>query len=213
MNYNEALEYIDGVSWLGSKPGLERVSELLSLLGDPHKKLKFVHIAGTNGKGSCAAMTAAIMKACGYRTGLFISPYLFRFNERMQINGKPIDDDVLADIVTRIRPFADKMEEHPTEFEMMTAAAMLWYAEEKCDIVVLEVGLGGRLDATNVIDTPECAGIMNIGLDHTAYLGDTVELIAAEKGGIIKPDGDVVLYNQSESVENVIRDISIERGA
>ena len=213
MNYNEALEYIDGVSWLGSKPGLERVSELLSLLGDPHKKLKFVHIAGTNGKGSCAAMTAAIMKACGYRTGLFISPYLFRFNERMQINGKPIDDDVLADIVTRIRPFADKMEEHPTEFEMMTAAAMLWYAEEKCDIVVLEVGLGGRLDATNVIDTPECAVIMNIGLDHTAYLGDTVELIAAEKGGIIKPDGDVVLYNQSESVENVIRGICIERGA
>lgn len=213
MNYKEALEYIDGVSWLGSKPGLERVSELLELLGDPHKQLKFIHIAGTNGKGSCAAMTAAIMKACGYRTGLFISPYLFRFNERMQINGREIEDDVLADIVTRIQPYADKMEQHPTEFEMMTAAAMLWYAEEKCDIVVLEVGLGGRLDATNVIDCPECAVIMNIGLDHTAYLGDTVELIAAEKGGIIKQGADVVLYDQSRSVENVIRGICDERGA
>lgn len=213
MNYKEALEYIDGVSWLGSKPGLDRVSELLELLGDPHKQLKFIHIAGTNGKGSCAAMTAAIMKACGYRTGLFISPYLFRFNERMQINGREIEDDVLADIVTRIQPYADKMEQHPTEFEMMTAAAMLWYAEEKCDIVVLEVGLGGRLDATNVIDCPECAVIMNIGLDHTAYLGDTVELIAAEKGGIIKQGADVVLYDQSRSVENVIRGICDERGA
>lgn len=213
MDYKEALEYIDGVSWLGSKPGLERVRELLSRIGDPQKKLKFIHIAGTNGKGSCAAMTASVLKACGFRTGLFISPYLYRFNERMQINGRDIENEALADIVTRIRPHADGMEQHPTEFEMMTAAAMLWYAEEKCDVVVLEVGLGGRLDATNVIDCPECAVIMNIGLDHTAYLGDTVELIAAEKGGIIKPGCDCVLYQQSEGVEKVIRGICDERGA
>lgn len=213
MDYKQALEYIDGVSWLGSKPGLERTQELLSLLGNPQEKLKFIHIAGTNGKGSCAAMTASVMKACGYKTGLFISPYLFRFNERMQINGREIGDDVLADIVTRIKPLADKMAEHPTEFEMMTAAALLWYAEESCDIVVLEVGLGGRLDATNVIEAPEAAVIMNIGLDHTMYLGDTVEKIAAEKAGIIKSGCDVVLYQQSESVTEVIRNVCLERGA
>ena len=126
MDYKEALAYIDGVRWYGSKPGLERVSALLEKLGDPQKHLKFVHIAGTNGKGSCAAMLASVLKAAGYRTGLFTSPYLFRFNERMQLNGRPIEDDVLAALVTEIKPLADAMEDHPTEFELMTAAALLW---------------------------------------------------------------------------------------
>ena len=204
MNYREALEYIDGVRWYGSRPGLERISELLERLGRPQDSLKFIHIAGTNGKGSCAAMTASVMKAAGYRTGLFTSPYLYRFNERMQINGLPIDDEVLAELVTEVRPLADAMSDHPTEFELMTAVALLWYARERCDLVVLEVGLGGRLDATNVIAAPEAAVIMNIGLDHTAILGDTVEQIAAEKAGIIKPGCDVVLYQQRESVESVV---------
>ena len=204
MDYKEALAYIDGVRWYGSRPGLERVTELLEKLGRPQDKLKCVHIAGTNGKGSCAAMTASVLKAAGYRTGLFTSPYLFRFNERMQINGRPIDDEVLAALVTEVRPLADAMEDHPTEFELMTAVALLWYARENCDAVVLEVGLGGRLDATNVIEEPLAAVIMNIGLDHTAILGDTVEQIAAEKAGIIKPGCDVVLYEQQQSVEAVV---------
>ena len=205
MDYREALAYISGLRWYGSRPGLERVGALLEKLGDPQKKLKFIHIAGTNGKGSCAAMTASVLRAAGYRTGLFTSPYLFRFNERMQLNGRPIEDDTLAALVEELQPLADAMEEHPTEFEMMTALALLWYAREKADVVVLEVGLGGRFDATNIIDSPEAAVIMNIGLDHTAVLGDTVEQIAFEKAGIIKPGCEVVLYQQRESVERVIR--------
>ncbi len=214
MNYQEALAYLDGVAFFGSKPGLSRTRRLLEELGSPQKGLKFVHIAGTNGKGSCAAMTASVLKAAKYKTGLFTSPYLRRFNERMQINGKEIPDEALADIVTRIRPLAEAMEDdRPTEFELMTAAALLWYAEERCDIVVLEVGLGGRFDATNVIDAPEAAVIMNIGLDHTTVLGDTVEQIAFEKAGIIKPGCDVVLFEQQESVAEVIRRRCAEEGA
>ena len=125
MDFKEALEYISGTEWFGSKPGLERVGELLHRLGDPQNQLKFIHIAGTNGKGSASAMLASIMKAAGYKTGLFTSPYLARFTERMKINGKEIGDDALADIVTRLQPQADTMDEHPTEFELMTAAALL----------------------------------------------------------------------------------------
>lgn len=205
MDYKEALAYIHGVEFFGSKPGLTRIGELLEKLGNPQKGMRFIHIAGTNGKGSCAAMTASVLKAAGYRTGLYTSPYLYRFNERMQINGKEIPDDVLAEIVTRVKPIAEAMADHPTEFELMTAIALLWYKQEACDVVVLEVGLGGRFDATNIIDTPEAAVIMNIGLDHTAVLGDTVEQIAFEKAGIIKPGTEAVLFQQSESVTDVVR--------
>ena len=213
MTYREAIEYINGVRWLGSKPGLERVSELLRRLGEPQKKLKFVHVAGTNGKGSCAAMLASVLRAAGYRTGLFTSPYLWRFNERMQLNGEPIGDDTLADVTARLKPQAEAMADHPTEFEMMTAAALLWYAEAGCDVVVLEVGLGGRFDATNVIEAPEVSVIMNIGLDHTEILGDTLEKIALEKAGIVKSGCPCVLYQQTEGVENVVRQVCAERGA
>ncbi len=205
MDYKEALAYIHGVEFFGSKPGLTRIGELLEKLGNPQKGMRFIHIAGTNGKGSCAAMTASVLKAAGYRTGLYTSPYLYRFNERMQINGKEIPDDVLAEIVTRVKPIAEAMADHPTEFELMTAIALLWYKQEACDVVVLEVGLGGRFDATNIIDAPEAAVIMNIGLDHTAVLGDTVEQIAFEKAGIIKPGTEAVLFQQSESVTDVVR--------
>ena len=205
MDYKEALAYINGVAFFGSKPGLTRIRELLERLGDPQKKLRFIHIAGTNGKGSCAAMTASILKAAGYKTGLYTSPYLYRFNERMQINGRQIEDDALAEIVSRVRPAAEAMADHPTEFELMTAAALLWYAQETCDVVVLEVGLGGRFDATNIIDAPEAAVIMNIGLDHTAVLGDTLEQIAFEKAGILKPGTDAVLFEQGEEATGVVR--------
>ena len=213
MNAAQAIEYIHSVCWKGSIPGLGRTQTLLAKMGNPEKKLKFVHIAGTNGKGSCAAMLASVLKTAGYKTGLFTSPYLFRFNERMQINGREIDNDILADVVTRVSIPAEIMEDHPTEFELMTAAAMLWYAEEGCDIVVLEVGLGGRFDATNVISRPEVSVIMNIGLDHTKILGDTVEKIAAEKAGIIKAGCPCVLYQQSDSVTQVIRQRCGEVGA
>ena len=129
MNVQEALAYISGVEFFGSKPGLERIGELLEKLGNPQQGLQFVHIAGTNGKGSCAAMTASVLKAAGYKTGLYTSPYLYRFNERMQINGKQIDDEVLAELVTRVKPAAEAMADHPTEFELMTAVALLWYAQ------------------------------------------------------------------------------------
>lgn len=204
MDYKQALEYIDGVQWYGSRPGLSRVGELLDRLGRPQDGLKFVHIAGTNGKGSCAAMLASVLRAAGFKTGLFTSPYLFRFNERMKIDGREIRNDELAALVTEIQPLADAMEDHPTEFELMTAAALLWYLREGCDIVVLEVGLGGRFDATNIIGSPELAIIMNIGLDHTQILGDTAEKIAAEKAGIIKPGCSCTLYGQEPGVEAVI---------
>ena len=212
MDITEALAYIDGTQWFGSKPGLERTEALLDKLGRPQDRLKYVHIAGTNGKGSCAAMLASILKAAGYRTGLYTSPYLFRFHERMQINGEPVSDEALADLVTRIRPLAEAMDDHPTEFELITAAALLWFAEEHCDIVVLEVGLGGRLDATNVIDAPEAAVIMNIGLDHTEILGDTLEKIAAEKAGIFKPGCEAAVYDQGESVLQVLAQKARETG-
>ena len=213
MTVREALEYIDGVRWLGSKPGLTRITELLERLGEPQKKLKFVHVAGTNGKGSCAAMCASVLRAAGYRTGLYTSPYLWRFNERMQINGEMIGDEALAALVEQIRPQAEAMSDHPSEFEMMTAAALLWFAGERCDVAVLEVGLGGRFDATNAIAAPEVSVIMNIGLDHTELLGDTLAQIAFEKAGIVKPGSPCVLYQQPEEVTEVVRRVCAERGA
>ena len=213
MDASEALNYIDSMQWFGSKPGLDRIRELLEKLGDPQKRLQFVHIAGTNGKGSCAAMTASVLRKAGYRTGLYTSPYLQRFTERMQVNGRELGEEELIALVERVRPIAEAMADHPTEFEIMTAMAMLWFCEQACDVVVLEVGLGGRLDATNIIDRVACSIIMNIGLDHTAILGDTVEQIAAEKAGIVKPGCPVVLYQQKESVEAVVREICRERGS
>lgn len=212
MNVQEALTYIHSVSWKGSVPGLSRTQELLRRLGDPQNKLKFVHIAGTNGKGSTAAMLASVLQAAGYRTGLYTSPYITCFNERMQVDGRMIDDDELAQITQELRPHAEAMEDHPTEFELVTAIAMVYFARHACDIVVLEVGLGGALDSTNVISQPEVAVICNIGLDHTEVLGDTLEKIAQAKAGIIK-GGDVVIYRGQASVEQVFADACARTGA
>lgn len=212
MNVQEALTYIHSVSWKGSVPGLSRTQELLRRLGDPQNKLKFVHIAGTNGKGSTAAMLASVLQAAGYRTGLYTSPYITCFNERMQVDGRMIDDDELAQITQELRPHAEAMEDHPTEFELVTAIAMVYFARHACDIVVLEVGLGGALDSTNVISQPEVAVICNIGLDHTEVLGDTLEKIAQAKACIIK-GGDVVIYRGQASVEQVFADACARTGA
>ncbi len=200
MTAEEALDFIHSVNWRGAKLGLSRTRELLDRLGNPEDGLKFIHIAGTNGKGSVAAMLSSVLRSAGYKTGLYTSPYISRFNERMQINGVPITDGELAGNTQLIAPHALAMEDRPTEFELVTALALNWFNSEGCDIVVLEVGMGGRLDSTNVIASPECAVITNIGLDHTKELGDTVEKIAAEKADRIKTGCDAVLYQQKESV-------------
>ena len=179
--YNEALNYIHSNFWQGSKPGLERTQKLLALLGNPEKRLRFIHVAGTNGKGSFCSMLSSILIKAGYRVGTYTSPYILRFNERMKINGIDIPDEKLAELTDRVRPLAEQMEEKPTEFELITAIAMSYFAEEQCDLIVLECGMGGRLDSTNVIDCPILSVITGIALDHTAFLGDTVEKIAAEK--------------------------------
>ncbi len=213
MTYEEALSYIHSVCWKGSKLGLERTRELLGKLGNPEKKLKFIHIAGTNGKGSTAAMLASILEEAGYKVGLYTSPFINRFNERMQIDHEQIPDGELAELTERIRPLADAMEDAPTEFELITALAMVYFADHRCDIVVLEVGMGGELDSTNVIDVPEAAVIAAMGLDHVRELGPTMADIARAKAGIIKSGGDVVSYGGNSEADPVFEQVCRERGA
>ena len=213
MNYEETLKYIHKVSWTGSRPGLERIEHLLALLGNPEKKLRFIHVAGTNGKGSFCSMCDSVLRRARYKTGLYTSPYIERFNERITVNGEPISDDDLSTITTCVRKYADSMEDSPTEFELITAVAMVAFERFSCDPVVLEVGMGGRLDATNVIRDPIMSVITGISLDHTAFLGDTVPKVAREKAGIIK-DGAPVLYGGAdESAADVLAEVARERGS
>ena len=202
MNFQESENYIHSL-YRKAQPGLARITQLLALLGNPEKQLKFVHIAGTNGKGSTAAMTASVLTKAGYKTGLFTSPFIYRFNERMQIGGVQIADADVVDLVARVKEKADTMADYPTEFEFVTGMAMVYFLEQGCDLVVLEVGMGGLIDATNAIPAPEVAVITNIGLDHTDALGDTLEKIAANKAGIIKPGSIAVVYRGSAGVEQV----------
>ncbi len=213
MDYREAIRFISEIPWTERKKGLGRIKSLLGLLGNPQDSLRFVHIAGTNGKGSTAAMLASIFKASGLKTGLFTSPHLVKYNERIRIDNEDISDDNLAEIITLIETKTDMMEETPTEFEILTAAGMLWFAQNSCDVVVLEVGLGGEFDSTNIIKNKELAIITAIGYDHTAILGDTIEEIAAAKAGIITEGCDVVLYRQAERIMGVIRNKCEEKNA
>ena len=213
MNYTEALEYIHGVNWTFCKPGLDRIRELCEKLGNPQNKLKFVHVAGTNGKGSFCSMIESILRKAGYKTGLYTSPYIKEFNERMRVGGKNIENDVLADITTRVRPIADSMTDKPTEFELITAVAFQYFYESGCDVVVLEAGMGGRLDSTNIIREPLLSVITGIALDHTDYLGDTVEKIAAEKAGIIKDQAPILYGGDDDAAREVIRNTANERGS
>ena len=194
MTYEEALEYIHSVCWQRNVPGLARIGELLAKLGDPQKSLRFIHVAGTNGKGSTCAMLASVLQKAGYRVGLYTSPFIVRFNERMQIDGEQIPDAELAEITEYVKPHAADMAEKPTEFELITAIALVYFARHGCDFVVLEVGMGGRLDPTNIIEAENTAVsvITGIAMDHTAFLGDTDVKIAAEKAGIIKKGVPVV---------------------
>ena len=204
MTAEEAIARLRERAWSSCPPGLDRTRALLSQLGNPEHSLRFVHITGTNGKGSTAAILASVLRAAGYRTGLFTSPHLYRFHERMQVNGEMISDDMLVLLSQRVLDAADALTVQPTEFELMTALGMLYFSEMHCDIVVLEVGMGGKLDSTNVIPAPEAAVITNIGLEHTAILGNTLEKIAQEKSGIIKSGCRAVLYAQSNEVTQVV---------
>ena len=211
MNATEAIAYIESVSWKGSRPGLERVRELLDRMGCPEKDLKYVHIAGTNGKGSTASMTASILQKAGYKVGLYTSPHIYRFHERIRVNGLDISDEDLAAITEYVKPHAQAMADHPTEFELVFCIAIEYFRRAGCDIVVLEVGMGGAMDATNTIGVPEVAVITNIGLDHTGFLGDTVEQIATEKCGIFKEGGSAVVYRSTPGVEAVFETMAAER--
>ena len=213
MNYKQSLEYIHSISWTFCKPGLDRIAELCERLGNPQKDLRFIHVAGTNGKGSFCSMLSSILTESGLKVGLFTSPYIRFFNERMCVNGQPISDGQLAEITTYVRPFADAMTDTPTEFELITAVGFEYFRREGCDVVVLEAGMGGRLDSTNIIRNPILSVITGIALDHTAFLGDTVEKIAAEKAGIIKDNRPVLFGGSDRSAEQVIRDTAGRMGS
>ena len=199
MNYSEALEYIHSICWTFTKPGLERISALCEKLGNPQDDLKFVHVAGTNGKGSFCSMLESVLRHAGYKTGLFTSPYIKVFNERMQFCGENISDEELAEITEYVKPFADSMEDKPTEFELITAIGFEYFKRKNCDVVILEAGMGGRLDSTNIIKSSLLSVITGIALDHVAFLGDTPEKIAAEKAGIIKAGGCVLFGGNGKS--------------
>lgn len=230
MTYTQALDFIHSTCWKGSRPGLERTVELTARLGNPQNSLKFIHIAGTNGKGSTSAMLAAILQKAGYKVGLYTSPFIIRFNERMRIDGQDIPDGELVEITEYVKPHAEAMADTPTEFELITAIALVYFARHNCDYVVFEVGMGGRLDSTNIIspETVAVSVITGIAMDHTAFLGDTPEKIAAEKAGIIKagvpvvfggnhaPVGSLPSSNAlaaAESCARVIREKAAEVGA
>lgn len=196
MNGQEAVEYIHSFRRFKKVPGLAPIRELLEALGRPQDRLRFLHVAGTNGKGSVCAMCASVLREAGCRTGLFISPYVLDFRERMQIDGEMIGEEKLGDLMERLLPVLEDMKDRGvsiSEFEVVTAAGLFWFAEQKCDVVCLEVGLGGRFDATNVIDAPLASVVVSVGYDHTEILGDTLPKIAGEKCGIIKPGGTVVM--------------------
>lgn len=211
MTGSEAIEYIHSMVWNRKATGYEHAKVLLEKMGNPEKKLKYVHIGGTNGKGSTAAMLASILEKAGYKTGLYTSPYIYRFHERMQVNGEQISDEDLAEVTEYVKSFADEMEDCPSEFALVCCIAFEYFARQKCDIVVLEVGMGGATDSTNVIECPEVAILTNIGLDHTEYLGATLEEIATTKAEILKENGRAVVYRSTLSVEKIIAGVCKER--
>lgn len=208
MNYEQAVDYILEIPKFGVKAGLNNIKTLLELLGDPQEKLKIIHVAGTNGKGSVCTMLASILQAHDYTVGLFTSPHLIKINERFKINGQDIEDDrfakIFEQVLEKIQVMVDRGENHPTFFEVLVAIAFVYFHETSVDFVLLETGVGGRLDSTNVIKSPVMSVITSIGLDHTAVLGDTIEAIAGEKAGIIKEDRPTVLYYTDQVVLDVV---------
>lgn len=211
MTGQEAIAYIHSMTWDRSATGYEHAKRLLEYMGNPEKELKYVHIGGTNGKGSTAAMLASVFRAAGYKTGLYTSPFLYRFHERMQIDGVPISDAELGKITKEVKEIVEREGLHPSEFALVCCIAFAYFQRQGCEMVILEVGMGGANDSTNVIDTPEVAILTNIGLDHTEYLGNTLEEIAETKAGILKRDGQAILYPSTPSVEALLKKICKER--
>lgn len=193
-----ALDWLQSLPRLSGEPGLDRMKALLAALGDPQKRGRYVHIAGTNGKGSVAAFIANILQKAGFKTGLTISPYVLDFRERFQIDGQMIPPETLERLAAKVRAAAETLAETTVQFEAVTALALCWFDEEHCDVAVLETGLGGRFDATNAVENTLVAAITRIDLDHTELLGDTAEKIAAEKAGIVKPGCIAVTYPVQE---------------
>jgi dihydrofolate synthase/folylpolyglutamate synthase len=216
MNYDEAMSYIKNTAKFGSNYGLSRTEKILDLLGNPHKKLKCIHIGGTNGKGSTTAMLNAILMEAGFKTGMYISPFIEEFEERIQINGKNISKEHLCSIVTEVSQAVDEVVrlgfEHPTEFEIITCAMFLYFYRMQVDYAIIEVGLGGRLDSTNVIN-PILSIITSISYDHMHILGDTLEKIAGEKAGIIKEGVPLILYPQEDESLKVIEERCKEKNS
>ena len=212
VNYQECIHYLEEEIGFGSVPGLERIQYLCNLLGNPERRLPVIHVAGTNGKGSAVAMLSSILKEAGYRVGTYISPHLERYNERYLINGEEISDAAFAEEISLMRQLCEKLAAEgkpvPTLFEITTGAAFHYFYEKQVDVLILEVGLGGRFDATNIVPHPLLSLIMSISIDHTDFLGDTIEKIAMEKSGIIKKNCPVVLYSQAELVYNIIKDVA-----
>jgi len=217
LTYEEVLNYIKSLEKMGSKPGLERVSKLLSFIGNPHDKIKYIHVAGTNGKGSVCFMLASILKESGYRTGLYISPSIEDFRERIQVDGNMIGKKDFCECFKFIAEHLNKpyfLSDGVTEFELTTAMAFKYFQEKNCDIAVLETGMGGRLDATNVINMPLCSVITSISKDHTEFLGDTELKIANEKFGIIKRNSKVVIgSNHSKDIYGLLQNKCKELGS
>ncbi|WP_025162344.1 bifunctional folylpolyglutamate synthase/dihydrofolate synthase [Paraclostridium bifermentans] len=215
MNYNEALQFIHESHKFGMRLGLDNIKKLLELLGNPQNNLKIIHVAGTNGKGSTCSFISSILKESGYKVGLYTSPFLETFTERIRVNGENISEEEVGKIVSLIKEKIEIMVSegysYPTEFEIVTAMAFYYYNQEKVDFVALEVGLGGRYDATNVIDKPVVSAITSISLDHTGILGDTLAKIAFEKGGIIKENCPTIVYPQQEEASEVIKNICAEK--
>ncbi|MCR5828920.1 MAG: bifunctional folylpolyglutamate synthase/dihydrofolate synthase [Lachnospiraceae bacterium] len=206
-NYDEAVAYISETSWKDKKKGLERIGKLCALLGNPQDGLSCIHIAGTNGKGSTAAILDSVCRSAGLTCGLFTSPHLEKYNERIRVNGVDIGDDEFVSIASTIEEAAQKMEDAPTVFEKLTVMGFIYFAQKNCDVVILETGMGGEFDSTNIIENPIMTVITNIGLDHTAELGDTLDKIALTKAGIVKKGVPCVSIEQSDEVMNVIRTI------
>ncbi|NLJ66155.1 MAG: bifunctional folylpolyglutamate synthase/dihydrofolate synthase [Clostridiales bacterium] len=217
MNYNEALDYIHGTYKFGSKLGLENIKDLLARLGNPQKQYKIIHVGGTNGKGSVTSMITNILHEAGYKVGMYISPYLENFTERIQVDLREIPREDLAKTTQQVKEKVEEMvasgRNHPTEFEIVTAIGFLYFARQEIDVAVVEVGLGGRFDATNVVDKPLLSVITSIGFDHMDILGSTLAEIAFEKAGIIKQGRPVVSYPQLGEASGVIRDAASERNS
>lgn len=204
MNYNQMLNYFESLKNLGSKPGLERITELIEKMGNPHEKLKTIHVTGTNGKGSVCAMLESVLMEAGYKTGKFTSPWIENINEQIAFCGEVISDNDFAEVVTYIKSIADKMSDSPTEFEIITATAFEFFKRKNCDIVIVETGMGGLSDATNFIENPLLSIITCVATDHTNFLGKSIEEIATQKAGIIKDSVPVLYGGEDETAKKVI---------